>query len=798
MTPKKPLEKYLKKRDLKKSREPSKTASKKTSSHPIFVIQKHEARRLHYDLRLEIEGTLKSWAIPKIPTQNPEIKRLAIHVEDHPMDYGKFEGVIPKGNYGAGRVAIWDKGTVACSSQNSSLSKEYRKGEMKIVLSGEKLKGNFVLVKLKKEENHWLFFKLRDEFADAEDQGTEEESNDSQLYFLSGVKKKMPHHIKPMLASKTDKPFDDKKWLFEIKWDGYRALSEITSQKVLLYSRNLQSFSARFPSLVKELQQFKKQLIVDGEIVVLNSEGKADFQLLQHYSETDPSALRYFLFDILYCDGRDLRDIPLIQRKQILKNEIEALASSCILFSDHIEEKGKKFFQEIEKEKMEGLIAKKLDSVYISKRSTSWLKIPSHQREEVIICGYTQPRSGRKRFSSLLVGTYKNKVLTFAGHIGTGFSEAGLDYIYSLLQPIIIDHCPFKQTPKTNTPPTWVDPKIVCQVEYKERTKGGLMRQPSFKGLREDKPPRSVHEEHTTPRPKLQKSPSKAHISNPDKIFWPKEKYTKKDLLNYYESISSTILPYLKGRPQVLLRHPDGIKGNYFYQKKAPEFIPDWIETTLIKHTKGQVEYVLINDLKSLLYIVNLGCIELHPFSSRLPNIDFPDFLILDLDPEAVSFNKVIDTAQIIHRILEDASVAHFCKTSGKRGLHILVPLGQRYSFKQTQSFAHLLAQLTHREYPTATSLTRDPKKRQRKVYIDYLQNSRTKTIAAPYSLRAVDKAQVSAPLLWEEVKHGLSPNHFTLSTMLERIKEIGDPFKPLLKTTLDMEKAIAKLEKLL
>jgi bifunctional non-homologous end joining protein LigD len=764
------LRRYRERRDLEKSPEPSGKQAKGKKRALKFVVQRHAARHLHYDLRLEMEGVLKSWAIPKGPSLDPSVKRLAVHVEDHPLDYATFSGIIPKGHYGAGTVEIWDHGTyTAAPSSNMPLADQLNKGEIKFVLEGEKLKGEFVLVRLKKEEDQWLLIKKRDPFAQpghgAEAQG------------------EMPHHVSPMLATLTDKAFDSKEWIFEIKWDGYRALSEISHGKAEIYSRNFHSFSTQFPTLVKELRTFKQELLLDGEIVILNKEGKPDFQLLQNYLKSGKGgdSLRYFVFDLLYLNGKDLRETPLIERKARLKEVMSSHPLTHVLYNDHMAERGCEFFAEVKKQGMEGVIAKHCLSHYASKRSRQWLKIKVKERTEAIICGFTEPTGSRKKFGALLLGMYVDGQLVFIGHAGGGLSDKSLEEIHQRLQKLVTSKSPFKEPPVTNTRATWVKPTLVCEVEFQEWTDGGIMRQPIFKGLRMDKKSRK----------------SRSFISNPGKVYWPKEGYTKGDLLDYYDRIAPHILPYLKKRPLVLHRFPDGIEGKEFYQKEAPDSTPDWMQTVDVEHTEKTIHYLTVKDKRSLLYVVNLGCIEIHPFNSQVSKIDNPDYLVLDLDPEGISFHHVVEVAQVLHKLLDEIGLPNYCKTSGKRGLHLLIPLGKKYTSEQAEMFAKVLAKAAHAELPETTSLIRDPKKREGKVYIDYLQNSRTKTIVSAYSVRPVPGAFVSAPLEWSEVSGSLDPSRFTMNNIIERIKEIGDPMLPLLKEKIDMAKALSKLENL-
>lgn len=788
------LKAYQKKRTLTTSKEPPAKKSNTKARSLAFVVQKHAARKLHYDLRLECDGVLKSWAIPKGPSLNPNDKRLAIMVEDHPFEYRHFKGTIPKGHYGAGTVQIWDKGTYTSTETTSSpeseqtIKKGLKKGEIFIVLKGKKLKGEFALVKLKKgdvEDKHWLLIKKKDSFSSS--QKIEKED------YLSTP---MPHHIKPMLATLADHPFDHKDWFFELKWDGFRAIAEIEKKNVKLYSRNFQSYSKLFPDIVKELQALDTQVILDGEIVILDKKGKPQFQLLQNYTHNPQGILRYYVFDLLYLENKDLRMLPLIERKQLLKAFLKQFPTSLLHYSDHIDEKGKSFFKKAEEAHLEGIIAKYKESSYQQKRSKDWLKIKIMMRQEAIICGWTNPKGSRKKFGALVLGVKEKGNLRYIGHVGTGFNHNSLQAIYHRLLPLSQKHSPFKITPKTNDKTTWVKPILLCEVSFREWTEEGYMRQPVFMGIREDKKPKEViHEIPVSSFKQMIKADTK--VTNRDKIYWPKEKYTKGDLLDYYQSVSSFILPYLKGRPEVLHRYPEGISGKHFYQKDIASIAPNTMSTTTIHHDETKATYLLIEDLNSLVYAVNLGCIELHPFLSRVNALKTPDYLVIDLDPQKASFEKVIETAQILHEILEEIGAKSYCKTSGKTGLHIYVPLGTRYTYDQALEFAHLISIIAHQRSPMYTSLDRSPTKREKKVYLDYLQNRFGQAIVAPYAVRPLPQAPVSTPLIWSEVKKGLDPFEFTIKTIGKRLKKLGDVFKGVLKEKIDLIKCLKQLEKI-
>lgn len=750
------LKKYQAKRDLKASQEPSATVRQSKTLH--FVVQKHAARHLHYDFRLEHRGVLLSWAVPKGPSSDPKDKRLAVQVEDHPLEYQYFEGTIPKGQYGAGTVEIWDRGSYTTPGASSrkevekKIAEGLRKGHFAIFLEGEKISGEYIFQKLPDAKN-WLLLKRGDP---------------------KPVKKnKIPTFISPMLATTVDKPFSDEDWLFEVKWDGYRALAYIEEGKVALKSR--QNRSLQFPSIVDQLKKLGGEAILDGELVVLDSEGRSDFQKMQNARQED---LHYMVFDLLFQDGEDLRGLPLLERKERLQKYLPSL--SRIHYSDHLVKEGELLYREAAQKNLEGIMGKKMSSPYESRRSRNWVKIKTGRRQEVVIGGFTEPRGSRQKFGALLVGLYNEQnEFVYAGHVGGGFSEQLLNQIYQKLKPLIQSKCPFKNVPKSPMKATWVKPTLSCEVAFTEWTSDGRMRHPVFQGLKEER------------------STDQLELTHRDKIFWPKEKITKGELIDYYQAIAKYILPYLKNRPIVLYRFPDGITGESFYQKNL-ESHPSWIQTVPVKHEGKVAQYLLIDNLESLLYAINLGSIDLHPYLSRVGNLDSPDFCILDLDPHGVPFERVIEVAKGAHTLLEELKLRHFCKTSGGNGMHIVIPLHGLYSYEQSRQFALLIGHLLHKQFPKFTSLERSPQKRPKKLYLDCLQNSSGQTIVAPYSVRPRPGAKVSTPLLWEELVEGLDPLQFTLKTVPERLKKIGDIFKPVLEKGVNIEKALKELSKML
>ncbi|MES1216026.1 MAG: DNA ligase D [Bacteroidota bacterium] len=921
------LAKYKEKRSFKKTPEP--IGGKNMEGSLRFVVQKHNATNLHYDFRLEMKGVLKSWAVPKGPSMDPSIKHLAMMVEDHPYDYRTFEGIIPKGNYGAGTVMVWDEGTYEDAEKNFDDKKQQEKdllhqlntGKLKFILHGKKLKGEFALVKTAaRGDNAWLLMKLKDKFATTDDitekdrsvisrKTLEQIAKTSNTFYeeknnastdkktsysraINPAKKKIqkpnngkkkdkvtdpditpllfkakkapfPKNIKPMLATLTERPFDDEAFIYEIKWDGYRAISYLHKGEVEIRSRNELSFTKKFPSIVEALQQWETDAVVDGEIVALNDEGRADFQQLQGFIKNAKAAhLVYYLFDIIWYNGKDVTALPLIERKVLLQNILPE-DQSIIRYSDHIIKEGKAFFDAAIKKGLEGIMAKRADSEYvIDYRSRNWLKIKSNHQLEAIICGFTQPRKSRKYFGAIILGRYIKGELKYIGHSGSGFDEKKLKELYKKFQALITDKCPFKIMPVTNMPATWLKPKLVCEVKFTEWTQEKNLRHPIFLGLREDKDATNEKAEKVVPPPVRQEEakpikkkimakakklvdeeiavapkkitagkvvtkgkslPGRSLLSqekkevvlsiknhelkftNLDKIYFPrlngsvgqaKEKITKRDVLNYYYEMAPYILPYMKDRPQSLNRHPNGIDGMNFYQKNVKDSIADWIPTYPYKsESDGETkQFFVCKDEATLLYLANLGCIEMNPWHSRIQSADRPDWCVIDLDPDGNPFDEVVEVALAVKKLLDSIDVPSYCKTSGATGMHIYIPLGAKYSYDQSRLLAKTIVTIVHNDISSFTSLERTPAKRKKKIYLDYLQNRSIQTIAAPYSLRPKPGATVSTPLQWQEVKKGLSPKKFTFYNIFDRVKIIGDLFSPVLGKGINLEAALKKL----
>lgn len=911
------LTKYKQKRSKNKTPEPF--AGKPSGTELRFVIQKHAASHLHYDFRLEMDGVLKSWAVPKGPSIDPDVKRLAMMVEDHPYDYRDFEGIIPKGQYGGGTVIVWDEGTYEpadgiegdLKKQEKSLLQQLYSGKIKFILHGKKLKGEFALVKAHgRGENGWLLMKLEDRFARKVDITLKDKSvrskrtleqvakaadrvygktiikknttvkdkkatrrsaasvvnsqvepksrkqepvskvtkaigktvstaaakSDLKALLKKAVKAPFFTEVKPMLATLVDKAFDDEGWLYEVKWDGYRAVAFRNKKQLELKSRNDKSFNDKFYPVFAALQQWDINAVLDGEVVVVGENGQANFGALQNWRSEADGTLLYYIFDILWYNGYDLQSLPLTERRAILA-EIMPADDSIIRLSKDFDTSGIEFLEAAKKMGLEGIMAKRKESAYYpGDRTSDWLKIKANKRQEVVIGGYTRNVDSSKPFSSLLVGVFEKGKFIYTGKIGTGFSEKKQKEMLELFKPLVTGKPPFTEEPDVNKPSrfrpnppkataTWLKPKLICEVSFAEMTTDGVMRHPSFEGMREDKKASEVvlEKEVKTAAIVDEASDSKTYITpvakgarktllnpkdatqvrkvgghelkftNLDKVFWKQEKITKRDLINYYYQAAPFILPYLKDRPQSMNRFPNGIDGKSFYQKDVTGKAPDWVDTYGY-HSEGDgadKQYLLGNNEATLLYMANQACIEMNPWSSTTKKPDHPTWCMIDFDPDKNTFEQVIEAARITHQILEDMGVLSYPKTSGSTGLHIYIPLGGKYTYEQSKEFARIIVTLVHREIPKYTSLERAIKDREGKMYLDFLQNRAHATIAAPYSVRPKPGATVSMPLHWEEVKKGLKMTDFTIRNAIARMKSEGDIFKPVLGKGINLKKIL-------
>jgi bifunctional non-homologous end joining protein LigD len=904
------LETYVKKRDFTKTAEP-KAGKSKDKGQLLFVIQKHDASRLHYDFRLEMDGVLKSWAVPKGPSTDPAIKRLAMMVEDHPFDYRTFEGIIPQGQYGGGTVIVWDEGTYepiedikGKKEQEKHLLKQLRSGSVKIKLHGEKLKGEFALVKTHgMGDNAWLLIKHNDEYASDKDitkqdksvssgktiadmeknsekvwqHGREEDVKklktggkkkspekpveemvgknpdaplvdtggpDAETLIKSAPKSALPKNIKPMKATLVDEPFDDPDWLYEVKWDGYRAIATVNKSDTQLISRNNLPFDKFYP-IIKLLKSWKINAVIDGEILVLNDKGVSDFGALQNWRSEADGHLVYYVFDILWYEDKNLTGLPLKDRLAIL-TEVLPTDDDRIRQSKVFKANGVEFFNAAERAGLEGIIAKKGSSVYTSDlRSREWLKIKVHKRQEVVIAGFTRNEGTSKPFSALAMGVYDGGTLRYVGKVGTGFNDKMQKEMMAQFKPLITDKSPFDVEPDVDKPsrfrpkrlgakPTWLKPELVGEVAFAEVTGDGVFRQASFKGMRADKKatdvvletPKDTDEVVVDAQPAANdtnairppKDKDRKTLLNPkdetqvrkicghdikftnlSKIYWPEDNVTKRDMFNYYYQVAEYILPYLKDRPMSLNRFPGGIHGPSFYQKDIKGKAPDWITKTFPYTTSDgePKEYLVGSDEAVLLWMATLGCIEMNPWFSRIQSPDNPDYCVIDLDPDKNTFDQVIEAALEVKKVLDVIDVPSFCKTSGSTGMHIYIPLGAKYDYDQSQMFARIIVNIVHKQIPDYTSLERMVAKRNGKMYLDFLQNRPGATIAGPYSLRPKVGATVSMPLHWEEVKPGLTMKHFTIFNSIDRLKVEGDLFKGVLGKGIDLEKTIKKAQSL-
>jgi len=848
------LIKYKQKRNFKSTSEP-KGEVKSPHKALHFVVQKHAASHLHYDLRLEMEGVLKSWAVPKGPSMNPKDKRLAMMVEDHPYDYKDFEGNIPEGNYGAGNVIVWDEGTYTDykilnkKDGEKKLLSDLKKGNIKFILDGHKLKGAFTLVKIKgSSDNQWLLIKKQDKYVKETDILKKNKSVKSNMTLEQLIKKNTPAKSKvtkkktiqkkslvvknsepydAMLAHIGKEPFDDSEWIFEVKYDGYRALAVINPpEDPVLYSRNHLSFNKLFKPVVDQLKKIKHTAVVDGEVVIEDDAGRSGFQLLQNYQKTGKGTLKYYVFDLLSLDGNDIRQLPLTERKELLQLLLKKYKLTNIIYSEHITGKGKDFYRKAQKKNQEGIMAKNANSPYRSgKRTNDWLKIKINQQEEAVIIGITEPQGSRSHFGAIVLGQYNNSRLSYIGMCGTGFTESTLHDLYRKFRLHFRKTSPLAETIKLRNKIQWIDPVYVCQVKFTEKTNSGQLRHPVYLGLRIDKTAGDVKMEpenkkskvsrkeiketkSTSPVRKDEKSTAKKSqviriggkslvLTNQDKIYFPEDGITKGDIVNYYREIADFILPYLKNRPQSLNRFPNGINGPSFYHKDMETTqLPSWAKTAEVysESTGKPIDYLLCNDTATLVYMANLGCIEINPWNSRIQKPEYPDWLVIDLDPGKISFTEVVKTARMVKEVLDEFGAPSFCKTSGATGLHIYLPLGARYEYDIVKQFAELIAVTVNARLPDITSIERTVSKRKNKIYIDFLQNRRGQTLAAPYSARPRKGATVSTPLDWSEVNNKLNPGDFTIKNIFRRLDKKGDLWAPVIGKGINLDKLLRKM----
>ena len=777
---------YQRKRDFRRTPEPK---GKQPKGEPTrrYVVHRHHATRLHWDVRLEMRGILASWAVPNGPPLEAGKRRLAVHTEDHPIEYLTFHGVIPDG-YGAGSMTIWDTGTYELI--------EEKPNELKIRMKGERLDGEWVIVQTKQNEGRdWLMIK----------HGTPPK-NDPLL-----------SKIAPMLAAAADEPFDSPDFIYEPKWDGVRTIAFVDGGEVRLQTRNLLDCTKQYPEATQAAEALTGayHAILDGEIVALDPNGVPSFQRLQpRMHVSDESTVRklrkstpviYQVFDILYADGEDLTRKPLRDRLRRLDEALTPMGS--IRRSEGFPGTGVALFEAAREQGLEGIVAKRLDSIYQpGARSPAWVKIKAFRTMDCVIGGWTEGQGGRtKTLGALLLGVYRDGKLQPVGHVGSGFDERTLRDLLAILQEHESPTPPFATKPRTNQPARWCLPELVCEVEYVEITRDGTLRHPTYRGLRPDVDPREVVGEErresakkaqeaakraaTTVSPKkgelaarvpsvLEVDGKRIKLTNLEKILFPEDGYTKADLIRYYAEVSPYLVPWLRDRPLTLKPFPDGIHGTHFYQKNKPGFTPEWIKSWTDPR-EPENAYVLANDMATLVWMANYTAIEIHPRLARADDPEKPDNVMIDLDPaEGATWDDVKEVAHAVKAVLDDLNLVGFPKTTGSRGIHVLVPVARRYTFEETRAFALRVGQIAREKLPKLVTLEFSKAKR-RGIYIDYLQNTRAKSTAGPYSVRPIRRAPVSAPLRWDEIASLGRPDAFTMINMSARLEAVGDLLSP-------------------
>jgi bifunctional non-homologous end joining protein LigD len=860
------LDAYRAKRSLERTPEPAGVLASGESGR-LFVVHQHAARRLHFDLRLEMEGVLRSWAVPKGPSFNMADKRLAVLVEDHPLEYGDFEGLIPEGNYGAGAVIVWDRGQwTPVGDPREGLAK----GKLVFELRGYKLRGFWTLVKLKTGEKEWLLIKERDAWA-ATDRVPGDESVLSGLTVedlkagrdrgeaIRGELLRLGAPRKPveaksaglMLAQPAERAFSGAGWLFEPKLDGYRVLAAREKGEAQLLTRNGNDCGASFPEVGRAVAALPfDRLLLDGEVVALDSAGVPSFQRLQGRARlqrpidirhaTVETPVTYYAFDLLGFEDFDLRPLPLTTRKAVLQRVLPPVGA--LRYLEHVEREGEALYQEAERLGLEGVVAKKAAAPYKAGRSPAWLKIRSRHTGDFVVVGFTAPKGSRGGFGALQLADFVGDTLTYAGRAGSGFTDKQLAEVSRTLQEHQRPDPPCTGPIQNEKGTTWVDPVLVCEVEYTEWTDEGLLRQPVFLRFREDKRPeecrraegvvggmadgqaesggpmssraergilpgngskqaekisRSARNDKVAPPNETAPAELPFELTNLRKVFWPEDGYTKGDLIAYYRAVSPWLLPYLRSRPLVMTRYPDGIGGKSFFQKDAPGFTPEWIRTERVwsEDTQREIDYFVCDDEASLLYVVNLGSIPLHLWASRAGSLERPDWCVLDLDPKGAPFEQVVEVALATRAFCQRIELPLLVKTSGSSGLHLLVPLGRQCTHEQSRSLGELLARCVVSRLPEIATIARQVSRRDGRVYIDYLQNGSGKLLVAPFSVRPLPGAPVSTPLAWREVNRRLDLRRHTLKTVPERMRKLkADPLAEVLEAEPDLGAALERL----
>jgi bifunctional non-homologous end joining protein LigD len=839
-----PLKEYRQKRHFAKTPEPAGKARRQPLGRQKalqFVVQKHAATRLHYDLRLEWEGVLKSWAVPKGPSLDPKEKRLAVEVEDHPLEYAKFEGEIPKGEYGGGEVILWDRGTW---TPEKDPAQGFRQGKLEFALDGQKLTGRWVLVRTRGRQSSdkpsWLLIKRTDDAArpQAEFDVTaaepasvksgkrltiDKETNTSPKPQHTNPKRKRrkrsanvgplqapPERIELQLATLASDAPTGKEWIHEVKFDGYRMLCWLDRGKATLITRNQQDWTHRYRVIAEAVARLPvESAVLDGEVVALLPSGLSSFQALQNTARNGAAGtLAYYAFDLLFLDGEDLRKLPLIERKSRLRALLDSAPQPAIRFSEHFETSGPKFLRQCCRLGLEGAISKRRDRPYLAGRSEDWRKAKCLLREELVIGGYTLSTAMKRGIGALLVGYFEEDELIYAGRVGTGFSEQTMLDLRVRLEQLKQGECPFASIParERGREVRWVLPQLVAEVEFTAWTDGGILRHPSFQGLREDKPAAGVArpaslptKENGTmngekraskrvegkarkPKSRLPIPQFKFEFTSPDRVLYADMGLTKLGLASYYSEIADWILPHLVDRPLSLVRCPEGQRaGKCFYQKHVRKGTPAALGRVTIAESDGADDYAYVKDLEGLLALVQMNVLEIHPWGSRRDNVERPDRLIFDLDPDpSVPWQRVIDAAAEVRELLEAHELVSFLKTTGGKGLHLVVPLApRRHDWTFAKAFCKSLAEELVTRAPERYTANMSKAARRGKIFVDYLRNDRGATAIAAYSTRAKPGATVSVPLAWEELAAGIRSDQFSVANVPARLASLRrDPWK--------------------
>jgi bifunctional non-homologous end joining protein LigD len=816
--PSRVLASYRRKRDFGRTPEPA-GARRPSARGRSFVIQKHDARRRHYDFRLELDGVLKSWAVPKGPSLVPGEKRLAVHVEDHPVEYGRFEGVIPEGEYGAGTVKIWDRGAwIPDGDAREGLAR----GKLGFELRGKKLHGSWALVRMQSRagrngKENWLLIKDRDGAVRAGSVRTRNgHGTGAEHVSPNGVgraaKASLPDFVRPQLATLVPAAPEGDEWLHEIKLDGYRVLARIDRGRVQLLTRSGQDWTARFPGVAAAAAKLKAdRVLLDGEVVVLDARGVSHFQSLQEtLSRKRTGDLVYFAFDLLHVDGSDLREAPLSERKALLARLLRGTGRT-IRYSEHVEGQGGIFYDRACRMGLEGIVSKHKNAPYRSVRGRAWVKVKCASSEEFVIVGFTDPKGARAAFGALLLGVHdKDGALTYVGRVGTGFNDRALKHLYAKLKAVEQEPSPLEKPPPGPTRDIhWVKPKLVADVAFTEWTRDGILRHPIFHGLREDKSPREVVRERPK-RPAAVESTSRGRrgvrargraresarasspaadaiagvtLTHPDRVLYPEQGITKRDLAAFYEEIGEWILPHVLERPLSLVRCPSGQGTACFYQRHVGPEASDRIKRVKVREKGGVRTYAYIEDLAGLIGLVQMGVLELHPWGSHVGSLEHPDRLTLDLDPApGVPWHRVIAAARQLRSLLSELRLKSFVKTTGGKGLHVVVPLARKQPWAAVKDFARGIAEAMARRAPREHTASLSKAGRTGKIFIDYLRNSPGATAVAAYSTRALPGAPVATPIAWDELEVDLRSDHFTVTNLPRRLAALGnDPWEDFL-----------------